>query len=165
MNLYTYIKYSTVIAIFTEAMKIQTFIDIKPFYFIIILNVILLMALKKPFKAHSFNLVAIVFLTLHGLLGLLLVKFAPSLLISQIVGTTILSISFYYIVRTIGFRELYVVYAKLAFWVCVIAIIMFFLGITLKEEERLHGIFNEPSSYVIAILPSVYYYFKMKHWW
>lgn len=157
----TYLKYSSVIIIFSEIFRFHYVIDIKLFYVIILLNSLILIVLKSP-KINIYHLGVITFLSIHGLLGVFMFKYPIQSLMAQILGITISSLYYYNLFKYFSPEELFKNYAYISFYVAVLGLCMFYLNITVWDPDRLHSILNEPSRFVIIVLPAFYYFFKNK---
>lgn len=164
INVNNYIRLSTILGIFSEAASFNYIIDIKLFYLILVINTLLILA-TKPLKFSPNHLFILGFLLVHGLLGVLLIKYPATSLISQLVGIGYVSTYFYLLLKYFDIRKLFLTYVKVSLVMSIIGIIMYYSNISLWDEERLHGLLNEPSRFVILILPAFYYYLKTKQTW
>lgn len=158
-----YLKYSTIIAIFSEAIHFHYIIDIKLFYLIVIVNAFIL-TIINPIRINIYFLGLLFFLLLHGILGVMIFEYPIQSLAAQLAGITISSIYFYSIIKQQGVKSLFKTYANFSYYLSIIGLIMFFSGITLWDTERLHSLVNEPSKFVILVLPAMYYFFKNKEY-
>jgi hypothetical protein len=162
MNVKDYLKYSSIIALFLEVVQFHYIIDLRLSYIILIFNSLIISAYQINFNKN--NILILISLTIHGLLGVIVYRYPFTSLISQLVGISISSIYFYNLIKFIDYKELFEKYAVISYYICVLGLIMFYLGITVWDTERLHSILNEPSRFVILVLPSVYYFLKEKRY-
>jgi len=158
-----FLKYSSIAAIFSEAISFHYIIDLKLFYIIIIVNTLILIWIKA-IKINIYHLFLIIFITIHGFFGTLLFRYPIQSLIAQIIGISVSSIYFYNLFKHIGYQSLFKSYSYFSLYISIIGLFMFFTGITLWDANRLHGLLNEPSRYVILVLPALYYFFKHKNY-
>lgn len=156
-----YLKYSSILAIFSEALKFHYIIDIKFFYFIIIINSLILSIITSV-KINIYFLGFLFFLFFHGVFGVMIFGYPLQSLIAQLIGITISSIYFYFLVKHLGAKSLYKIYTSFSYYLSIIGLVMFFTGITLWDSNRLHSLVDEPSRFVILVLPAMYYFFKKK---
>lgn len=160
MNLKNYLKYSSVLALFSEAIQFHYIIDLKLFYFIIIFNSLLLSI--NSIRLNKNHIILLILITIHGFIGVVIFRYPITSLVSQLIGISILSIYFYNLIRFINYKELFNTYANFSFYICILGLLMFYSNITVWDPNRLHSILNEPSRFVIIVLPSIYYFFKIK---
>lgn len=156
-----YLKYSSILAVFSEALKFHYIIDIKFFYFIIIINTLIL-SIVTSIKINIYFLGLLFFLLVHGIFGVIIFSYPIQSLIAQLTGIIISGIYFYFLVKHLGAKSLYKTYVSFAYYLSIIGLIMFFSGITLWDASRLHSLVDEPSRFVILVLPAMYYFFKKK---
>jgi O-Antigen ligase len=156
-----YLAYSSVLAIFSEAVNYHYIIDLKLFYIIILFNSVLLISLKS-FKLNLNLFFILLALFIHGIIGVILVSYPIQSLISQLLGISISSLFYFNLIRYFGTSYLFKIYIKYVFFVSVIGLIMFLLTIKIGEEERFHSILSEPSRFAIIMIPSLYYLYKNK---
>ena len=156
-----YLAYSSVLAIFSEAINYHFIIDLKLFYLIVLFNSVLFVGLNS-FKLNLKHFYILLFLFTHGIAGVILVGYPIQSLASQLLGISICSIFYYNLVNYFGVPYLFKIYAQFAFLVSVIGLIMYFSNITIWDANRLHSILNEPSRFSIIMIPSLYYFYKNK---
>ncbi|WMI66628.1 O-antigen ligase family protein [Aestuariibaculum sp. YM273] len=151
---------TSIFALFSEDFNFHYIIDIKLFYFIILLNLSLL-ALKKQIYLNKFFFGLISFFIIHGVLNYIVVGSPIDSLIAQLAGISLSCIFYYSLIKTYGKQYLIKVYLQFAFWLAVLAIFMFYLRINVfLNGDRLNGILQEPAHYAAIMLPAVYIYWK-----
>ena len=150
-------------AVFSEAIQFHYIIDIKLFYLIILINTIIL-AIINAIKINIYFLGFLIFLLLHGILGVVIFNYPLQSLMAQLIGITVSSVYYYSLIKHLGIKDLFKTYANFSYYLSIIGLIMFFTGITLWDLNRLHSLVNEPSRFVILVLPATYYFFKNKEY-
>lgn len=151
---------TSIFALFSEDFNFHYIIDIKLFYFIVTLNLVLL-ALRNQIFLNKFFFGLISFFTIHGVLNYIVVGSPISSLLAQLVGISLSCIFYYSLIKTYGKQYLIKVYLQFAFWLAVLAIFMFYLRINVfLGAGRLNGILQEPAHYAAIMLPAVYMYWK-----
>lgn len=165
INLNNYLLHSSVFAIFTEAFKYRLIIDLKLFYFILILNFILLFKYKK-LTLNSFLITFFAFLFVHSSIVYLWIGIPPNFMLSQILGIAVSSTYFYNVLKLFTKEEIYELYAKYSLFAAVIGFFGFFLGINLNvnPDPRFSSFLTEPAHYAIVVLPACYYFLKRKQY-
>lgn len=157
-----YIIFSSVFALFSEDFSFNYIIDIKLFYAILIINIILLQ-LKGGLKIHKNIALIIGFIIIHGIIASIIYKETITVLIAQVLGISITSIFYYNFLRKYGLKTTFDVYLKLAFYIALLAIPMFYLRINVfLEGDRLNGILSEPAHYAAIMLPALYVFLREK---
>ena len=131
-----YLAYSSVLAIFSEAINYHFIIDLKLFYLIVLFNSVLFVGLNS-FKLNLKHFYILLFLFTHGIAGVILVGYPIQSLASQLLGISICSIFYYNLVKYFGVPYLFKIYAQFAFLVSVIGLIMYFSNITIWDANRL----------------------------
>lgn len=155
-----YILFSSVIAIFSEAIYFKFLIDWKLFYLIIIVNFYLLNRLKKITLDKNFFYLFL-FLFFHGVCVSLLYGIPIKSLFSQLIGISVLATYYYNFVNHYSKTELVKTYTDISFVVALIGYPLLLFGFT-NDGIRFQSIFTEPAHYAIVVLPACYYYFKEK---
>ncbi|UUC46279.1 O-antigen ligase family protein [Flavobacterium cerinum] len=158
-----YLLFSSVFAIFTEAFFFNYIIDWKLLYLIIILNYALLAVTQKKLRVNKYFMFLLIGLFIHGAITSLLVGVPPNLMISQIIGISIVGIYYYNFIPLFDKKEITSVYIKISLYVAILGYFLYFFKINLNDG-RLQSIFKEPAHYVIVVLPACYYYLKQKQY-
>lgn len=163
IDLNKYLIHSSVFAVFTEAFKYRFIIDLKLFYFILFINLILLFKYKKV-TLNSFLITFFTFLFIHGSIAYLWVGIPPNFMLSQILGIAVSSTYFYNVLKLFTKEEIYELYAKYSLFTAVIGFPGFFLGLNLNVngDPRFCSFLTEPAHYAIVVLPACYYFLKLK---
>lgn len=152
----SFVLYTTILAMFSEALMIKAAIDIKFFYFVVIVNA-MAMILTASFAVHKKHLAPLIFLCASGLIGLLANTSQVNHFLFAIVGISFCSIYAYNFFRYM--REpvelIFSVYVKFATWVSVTGLFIFaYTGVIEGRWVRLHSIMNEPAHYAIVVIPA-----------
>ena len=163
IDLNKYLIHSSVFAVFTEAFKYRFIIDLKLFYFILFINLILLFKYKKV-TLNSFLITFFTFLFIHGSIAYLWIGIPPNFMLSQILGIAVSSTYFYNVLKLFTKEEIYELYAKYSLFAAVIGFPGFFLGLNLNvnDDPRFCSFLTEPAHYAIVVLPACYYFLKLK---
>lgn len=156
-----YLLYSSVFAIFTEDFSFHYIIDIKLFYLILIIN-FLVLSIHKKMVVHKNLLILLGFFFVHGAALFLLKQNPIKSLIAQLLGISLTSIYYYNFLKHYTTATAFKVYAKMAFYIALLAIPMFYLEINSFSKYRLNGILSEPAHYAAIMLPATYYFLKQK---
>lgn len=158
-----YLLYSSVFAIFTESLFFNLIIDWKLLYLIIISNYLLLIRIKKlQLNLYFFLLLIAIFV--HALLANTIIGIPYNLMLSQLIGISILGTYYYNFIPIYKPSEIISVYLKMSLYAAILGYLMYFLNINLNDG-RLQSIFKEPAHYVVVVLPACYYYLKEKQYW
>lgn len=165
INLNKYLLHSSVFAIFTEAFKYRFIIDLKLFYFILFINLILLFKYKKV-TINSFLITLLAFLFFHSSIAYLWIGIPPNFMLSQILGIAISCTYFYNVLKLFTKEEVYDIYTKYSLFTAIIGFPAFFLGINLNvnPDPRFSSFLTEPAHYALLVLPACYYFFKRKQY-
>jgi hypothetical protein len=160
--MFSFINITSILSLFSENFYVTYHIDILLFYFVVVINFFLLLAVKKIYinKEHVLLLMFLLSINLISLLG---VTTTPWLVAKQIIGISIVSFYYYSFFRSQDHRLNYLfhMYCKFAYYIAIIGIIMFvFHYITRGYFLRLESIFREPAHYVTVIFPAFYFYLK-----
>lgn len=158
-----YIEFSSVLMIFLQGFSIKGLhvIDIKLFYFFLIINSLLLYT-KYGFRLNKYIFLIFTFLSIHGIINYIIYDFPWGNLIKQIVGIFIVIVYYYNVIVLFDLKNLFNIYLKLAVIFCVIALIFYPTGILDKELERLDGLMSEPSKFIVVNIPALYYFLKKR---
>ncbi|MGL1902340.1 MAG: O-antigen ligase family protein [Fibrobacterales bacterium] len=160
-----YILFTTIAALFSEAARYQSGIDIKLFYLILGQNFLLFLfgsKLRFSYK-HIFIIAGLLFL---AICTSFLLDSPIKAAVSQIIGISITTIYFYNFFRYIKLppSEVFKYFSRIAFYVSVLGVIIFFWDFIQKGRFiRLHSIMLEPAHYSMVTLPAFFYYFNNKN--
>lgn len=163
IDLNKYLIHSSVFAVFTEAFKYRFIIDLKLFYFILFINLILLFKYKKV-TLNSFLITFFTSLFIHGSIAYLWVGIPPNFMLSQILGIAVSCTYFYNVLKHFTKEEIYKLYAKYSLFAAIIGFPGYFLGVNLNvnTDPRFSSFLTEPAHYAIVVLPACYYFLKNK---
>ncbi len=158
-----YLLYSSIFALFTEAFLYRSFIDLKLFYIIIFINILILHGYGK-FVISRNHLTILGLITIHGIVMFFFLSESIASLLAQLFGISLSSIYYYSFLKYFGSKKPFEVYIKLSFWVAITAVPMGILGINTFHYGRLNGIMLEPSHFVVILLPATYVLLKRKEY-
>ena len=156
-----YIIYSSVFALFTEALFFHFVIDLKLYYLILLFNFFLLARTKK-ITVNKNLIIIICFLTLHGVISYIWLLNPIQSLIAQLLGISLSSIYYQNLIKYFSVKKLFAVYLDFSFYIAVLAIPMFYLNINVFSSGRLNGILTEPAHYAAIMLPATYCFLRNK---
>ncbi len=152
-----YLYYSSILAIFTEAFVTRYIIDIKLFYFIVFVNLIILVLYRSFLNRKLIFFYA--FLLFSGAVSIVLKTNLLPLFLGQLFG--ILIISFYYFNFFVLFEDrllkIFRDYTLCCFYVALIGIAIFIFNLVQGSIEPLRSIMLEPAHYATIVLPGFYY--------
>ena len=156
-----YLIYSSVFALFTEDFSIHYGIDLKLYYVIILVN-LLLFAYYFKIVIPKNALLIVVFLLIHGVISYVWLANPIKSLIAQLLGITFGSVYYYNFIKEFTVQKVFKVYLDLAVFIAILAVPMYFLHINTFSEYRLNGILTEPAHYAAIMLPAVYSFLRRK---
>lgn len=163
MSLRTLIVGSTMIALFSEAARYKAGVDIKAFYFVMLFNTLVLLSLGQ----FVLNKPLVLFYTYLAFSGLVSIATGTNTLRAfseQFVGITFTSLYFYNFLRfeNFDFRRLFILYTRLAYYVCWIGILMvpFQRVFLLTQYSRAQSVLTEPAQFMMIVMPAIYYFFE-----
>jgi hypothetical protein len=159
-----YIVGSTIFSLFSESFAFHFGVYWKLFYLIIGVNLGIILITKK-LKVHTNLLFVLAFMLVHGIIMYIWNSNPISSLIAQVLGIGFSSFYFYNFVNIYGVKDVFKKYLDFAFYISILAIPMFYLGINSFNPERLNGILVEPAHYAAIMLPAAYVLLKQKDWW
>jgi hypothetical protein len=157
-----FILYSSVFALFTEDFSYNFIIDWKLFYFIILINIVLLIS-KKVFFLNKTHIIILFALSIHGIIFYAINKNNIASLFAQLTGITLCSTYYYNFIKEYGKDRVVNIYLKAAIFFSILAIPMWVLKINFFDG-RLNGILSEPAHYAAIMIPAVYILFKRKQY-
>ncbi len=160
MGIHNFIIISTLLTIFSEVFRYTYRVDIKLFYFVVLLNTSLLMFLNK-IRINKWHIIVIFALFLMGILSIILKSNHFQNFILQLTGISFVSLYYYNFFRyqKIGLQNIYKIYCKLAFMVSLFGIAQFlYLLIIANKYVRLQSIMLEPAHFATVVLPAFFYY-------
>ncbi|PWG05600.1 O-antigen ligase family protein [Polaribacter aquimarinus] len=158
-----YLITSSVFAIFTEDFSFHYIIDLKLFYLILISNFFLI-SYKYKVTVNKNIIVLFSFFIAHGLFCYLVFQNPIQSLIAQVLGISISSVYFYNLIKIFKVNVLVDEYLKLSFFIAIISIPMFYLGINVFTYNRLNGILSEPAHYAAIMLPATYFFLRKREY-
>jgi len=160
----SYIIYSSIISLFSEALALHTFIDLKIFYLIIFINFSLILSFKQ-FCLHKWHFWGMFFVfSASGTIAIVSSVSITTNYLMQVVGISIVSIYYYVFFRRMGMSslEMFQKYCGVAYIVAIIGLVIFLYNLLiLGEFIRIESIMDEPAHLSALILPAWYYSMTM----
>lgn len=155
MNLKKYIYYSTLLSVFTEAMRYNLGFDLKFFYLIVFINLIIFILYNKVVYSkgllifHSVIFSTGLYSCIFGYngLGYFIIQFFFLLLIPTYY------FSFFTFFKD-KFEDILLLYCRLCFILAIIGILK--LPYDLSQGESFHSIMLEPAHYCTVIFPAFF---------
>lgn len=166
INLKKYLLYSSVFAVFSEALFIRFIIDLKLFYLIVLVNYFILFKINAV-SLNKYILFGISFVFLHAVFFYGLIGIPPNFMLSQIIGITITSTFFYNLLKLYKKEEIINLYTRFSLIVAIVGYPLYFLGINLNvnKDLRFSSLLTEPAHYAIVVIPACYYLLKTKKYY
>jgi hypothetical protein len=159
-----FIFFSTILSIFTESLRFNFFgFEFKIFYFVIILNLIILTYFNKVKFSKGF----LIFICLIIISGLTTVIFGYNKLdyfLIQLFFLFIIPIYYnsYFNYTSTNFKDIVTIYCKLSFYLAIIGFVK--LPFDLAIGRSLESIMLEPAHYCTIILPAYFITLKDKNY-
>jgi len=164
ISLQGYLEFTSVLAVFMQGMVTRDFvIDLKLFYFILIINSAVLYS-KYTIKLHKYLFLILFFLVVHSICTFFIYSNYWVFWVSQIIGISFMAIYYYNIFALFDLKRMFRIYLRLSIIFCILAIILFQFGLFLQNEERLDGLMTEPSIFIYVNIPALFYFLKSKKW-
>jgi len=158
-----YLLFSTLFLIFSESLRVKSFIDLKFSYVIIIVNIILFLFLKQKTQYPKKAFWAILLIIILSLISFLKGNDTIVAILPQIIGISLSSFYFYNFFKFSPYSVDYI-FDKYAKWSVVLAGIGIVIAVvhylTGDFGYRLQSIFTEPAHFCGVMLPAFYYYLK-----
>jgi hypothetical protein len=164
ISIQEYLEFSSILVLFIQGIVTHRFVvDLKLFYFIILINSILLYS-KHNAKLHKYLFLTLFFLVIHAV-----ITYSINLIpwvgwIKQILGISFIAIYYYNFFTLFDIKRLFKIYLKLSIFFCILAIVFFKLGLFLFDSGRLNGLMSEPSAFIYVNIPALFYFIKSKKW-
>lgn len=161
-KLSSYLNYSTICMLFSEALFLRVGFDLKIFYAAIVINLGIVTYTRGIFLKRS-HLYMLGFIFLSGLISGLVGMNKFSIFLFQIIGITLTSIYFFQFFRLNKGKttELFILYSKFSFFMCLLGVALFVIHFALGEHDyRLKSIMLEPAHFCGIVLPAFYFYLK-----
>ena len=158
-----YMLFSSVIALFTEGFVFHYQIDWKLFYVILFINFILL-STRIKLSINKNILVFIAFILAHGIISYLWLNNPIKSLGAQLLGVSFCSVYYYNFLKYYGTTLAFKKYLDVAFFMALLAILMFYANINVFIYNRLNGLLTEPAHYAAIMLPATYAFFRNKNY-
>lgn len=160
INARKFVLYSTTAGIFaTAAYSSIAGVNIQLFYLLMILNLFLMMVLKRLWFPLGLFILMII-LASSGILGILRGTDSFALSAKEFAGVTMCAFYFCCFFRTMDFKlvECFNLYARMAYWVAILGIVIYPVGLALTYHYRLASVFTEPSAFVFTCIPALYFF-------
>ncbi len=163
MSLRALVVWSTLLGLFSEAARYKTGIDIKAFYFVMLFNTVVLLSLGR-FVINKPLAIFYTYLAFSGLVSLAAGTNTLRAFSEQLVGISFTSLYFYNFFRfeRFDFRRLFLLYTRLAYYVCWIGILMvpFQRAFLITQYFRAQSVLTEPAQFMMIVMPAIYYFFE-----
>ena len=154
-----FVLYSTTLGMFSEALTLSFGIGVQAFYLIILLNLVLMLALKRLWMPTGlFLLIAV--LAFSGAVGIIRGTDTPAHFLKEFAGISISALFFCSFFRTMNFdlRKCFAIYARLAYWISIVGIFLYPIQYFVFHLYRLQSVLTEPAHFAAICLPAVYYF-------
>lgn len=155
-----YLLYSSVAVVLVQPPAISSFIELKLFYFFLIVNLpLLLFFWDFRIQKHYAAVLAYVWIS-----GFLEVAFGPDLLrkyLMEAVGITAASFYFYLFFKqeNHSVEEIFDLYARGAVWICLFGIAVCAVeSIVHRHFIPVRATFGEPAGFAASMIPAFYYF-------
>ncbi len=160
MSLRKYITYSTVGCAFSGALAWHWSVDIRAFYFVVLLN-LFLFALAGTLRLSLRVTLVCGYLVCSGALGMWQGTDTLPNFLKQFIGISIIAFYYYNFSRQpdATVERIFGIYARIAYWVSALGLLIVVgqLGF-LHHFERLRSILSEPADFSRIVLPAFYFY-------
>lgn len=159
-----YLLYSTLVAVLIQPAAIHSFIQLKIFYFFLLINLPIVL-IGWNLKIQKYYLLVLAYVWISGLLE---VALGPDMLtkyLMEAVGITAASFYFYLFFKQQhrSAIEIFDIYARGAVWVCVLGIFLSaIMSVISHQFVPVKSLFGEPAAFAIVVIPSFYYYASSK---
>jgi hypothetical protein len=162
MHLRGFIFYSTILSIFTEAIRYRYIIDLKGFYIVILINLVIFILLNL-IKYNKGLFILHLLLILNGIVSCWWGYNNLNNFFAQFVGLFIIPVYFftYFSLFKDRFEDIVLIYCKLSVLIAIIGFIQLILDINLSSFA-LKSVMLEPSHYCTIVLPALFITFKEK---
>lgn len=162
-SLARYLLFSTLFLIFSESLRIKSFIDLKFSYVIIITNTVLFLFLKQKTGYPKNAFWAFLLVIVLSLVSVLKGNDTIAAILPQLIGIGLSSFYFYNFFRFSPYSVDYI-FDKYAKWSVVLSVVGIGISIihylTGDFGYRLQSVFTEPAHFCGLMLPAFYYYLK-----
>lgn len=159
-----YLIYSTIFSIFTEAIFINVGFDLKFFYFVILVNSLLLLKLQA-FRLNKMFVATILVVSISSFINVLLGVNTIGSFLMQLAGVFICGSYYYNFFYYINNPKLlFSYYLKLAIYVCYVGFPIYVINLVFfpnaNIDHRFHSLLSEPAHYGAIMVPALYFYYK-----
>lgn len=156
---YQYILYSTVLGVFSSALVFHVGVGFQVFYLVMLFNLFLMLLLKRLWAPLPL-LFFFAFIGLSGSIGVLRGTDTYGRFLKELLGIGVSAFYFCSFFRTMQFdlEGCFRIYARTAYWVAIVGIVLFPIERSLSADYRLRSILTEPSMFVLTCIPALYFY-------
>lgn len=160
MTIRRYLLCSTVLTLFSEAAYYHATFDVKAFYFVLLLNFIIIgfvAGIRVP-RALAWVLA---YLALSGFVGTLGGTDSLGASTAQLAGIAFVAIYYYnfFLIQGGDPQQPFAWYSRAAYWVCIIGLVMLPVQPLIRQDyTRLVSVFLEPAHFAAVVLPAFYFY-------
>jgi len=159
------VTYLTILSLFSAALYVHVGIDLRIFYFIILLCSAVVL-LSWNWRLNGYHILALIYLWVSGMLAISRETDTLAMFLSQSVGITICSLFFYLFLRQkdVDFKTFFLLYCQFAFHVAWIGLVLLPIqSIIHMKYIRLQSIMLEPAHFATVIFPAAFFYISQKN--
>jgi len=160
ISIRSFVLYTTIAGLFgTAAYFTVGTVMIQVFYLLMLVNLILMLSMKRLWIPTGL-LGFVALLAGSGLVGILRGTDTLPLFAKEFSGIVFSAFYFCCFFRAMSFdlKKCFRLYARMAYWVAIIGIVLFPFRLLLTGEYRLRSILTEPSMFVLTCVPALYYF-------
>ncbi len=160
MRLETYSLRSTVWALFSAALVIHWYVDLRFFYFVIVFNLVLLL-FKWKFEVDRGLFLSLLYLWIAGAISVVSGTNSARLFLQEALGITVCAFYFYLFFRQqrLDVADIFDEYANVAYYICGLGLgISAVASLWRREFVPVQSIMTEPAQFAATVLPGFYYY-------
>jgi hypothetical protein len=163
ISLKTYIYYSTMVGVFSNAARIHVPFAIRLFDGIMLTNILLIFLFRiiDINRVASWVLWFIFYLAMSGVIGIARGVDTVPWVTKEFLGTSVSLLYYYYFFKMFDndFEKIFLTYARIAYWFAIAAFPLFaIISIDTHQYERLQGLASEPAAFCEIVLPAYYWF-------
>jgi len=159
INIRSFVLYTTIISIFSEALFVRYGFDIKAFYLVLIINTLLIIPAHSIY-IHTYHFILLCLLAISGIIGILAGTNDLIPFLFTITGISASSIYYYnfFKYQNISIEKIFNLYFHIAYLVALIGLLIFCYDLIIGNELKyVKSIMLEPAHYCAAVMPALYY--------
>jgi hypothetical protein len=158
------VTYLTILSLFSAALYVHAGIDIRIFYFVVLLCSAVVL-LSWNWRVNAYHILVLAYLSGSGFFAILHETDTLAMFMSQSVGITICSLFFYLFLRQkdVDFKSFFLLYCQFAFHVAWIGLVLLPIeSIIMMRYIRLQSIMLEPAHFATVTFPAAFFYISQK---